>query len=132
MKKKGAVDYPVKEMRIEDYSLVLFREDDPGESGYQLYAEVKELPGCFIAGDSEKEIIDEAPAVIDVYLEARKENARKKPKLYRSNSAGTYAFLVKYADEKGIENVSTAVRSLAVSKLREEGYNPPRTRAAAG
>ena len=33
-----------------------------------------------------------------------------------------YDLLVKYAKDTGIENVSTALRSLVVRKLNEEGY----------
>ena len=88
-----------------------------------MYAEVKELPGCYIAGDTEKEILAEAPAVIDVYLDAQKAINAKKPQLISVKvKQELYDYLVRYADEKGIENVSTALRSLAVRKLREEGY----------
>ena len=120
----------IKEVKIKGYTLVIYREKEPEENGYKMYAEVKELAGCFIAGDSEKEILHEAPGVIDVYLDAQREIAKKKPKLISVKvKAELYDCLVKYADEKGIENVSTVVRSLAVNKLREEGYAIPSNHA---
>ena len=122
MEKNGLI----KELKIKGYTLRVYREADPEESGYKMYAEVKELSGCFIAGDSEKEIVADAPGVIDVFIDAQKEIAKKKPKLISVKvKPELYDFLLKYADDKGIENVSTAVRSLAVSKLKEEGYAIP-------
>jgi len=113
-------------LKSRGYTLIIYRESDPEENGYLMYAEVKELAGCFFAGDSEKEIIAEAPSVIDMFIEAQREIAKKKPKLISVKvKPELYDFLVKYANEKGIENVSTAARSLAVSKLREEGYSVP-------
>ena len=113
----------IKETKIKGYTVVIYKESDPGETGYTMFAEVKELSGCFIAGDSEKEIIAEAPGVIEMFAEAQKEVDKNKPKLISVKvKPALYDFLVKYADDNGIENVSTAVRSLTVKKLREEGY----------
>jgi predicted RNase H-like HicB family nuclease len=116
----------IKELKIKGYTVTIYREPEPEENGYKMYADVKELSGCFIAGDSEKEIIAEAPSVIEMFSEARKEIAKKKPKLISVKvKPELYDFLVKYANDNGVENVSTAVRSLAVTKLREEGYSVP-------
>jgi|GEM_PF-5167001 predicted RNase H-like HicB family nuclease len=116
----------IKELKIKGYTVTIYREQEPEENGYKMYAEVKELSGCFIAGDSEKEIIAEAPSVIEMFSEAQKEIAKKKPKLISVKvKPELYDFLVKYANDNGVENVSTVVRSLAVTKLREEGYSIP-------
>jgi predicted RNase H-like HicB family nuclease len=121
----------LKEIKIKGYSVSLFKEPDPGETGYKMFAEVKGLSGCFIAGDTEKEIIEQAPDVIEMFLEAQKEIEKGKPKLVSVKvKPALYDFFVKYADEKGIENVSTAVRSLAVTQLRHEGYSVPSKYAA--
>lgn len=120
----------IKETKIKGYTVVIYKESDPGETGYKMFAEVKELSGCFIAGDSEKEIIAEAPGVIEMFAEAQKEVDKNKPKLISVKvKPALYDFLVKYADDNGIENVSTAVRSLTVTKLREEGYPIPSAHA---
>jgi len=116
----------IKELKIKGYTVTIYREQQPEENGYKMYAEVKELSGCFIAGDSEKEIIAEAPNVIEMFSEAQKEIAKKKPKLISVKvKPELYDFLLKYANDNGVENVSTVVRSLAVRKLREEGYSIP-------
>jgi len=116
----------IKELKIKGYTVTIYREQQPEENGYKMYAEVKELSGCFIAGDNEKEIIAEAPNVIEMFSEAQKEIAKKKPKLISVKvKPELYDFLVKYANDNGVENVSTVVRSLAVRKLREEGYSIP-------
>jgi predicted RNase H-like HicB family nuclease len=113
----------LKEIRYKGHTLLIYKEHDPEETGYKMYAEAKDLPGCIIAGDTEKEILTEAPKVFDVYLEAQREIAGKKSKLISVKvKPELYDFLVRYANDQGIENVSTVVRSLAVSKLREEGY----------
>lgn len=122
MKKTGII----KEVKVKGHVLTLYNETDPEENGYKMYAEVKELSGCFIAGDSEKEIIAEAPNVIAMFSEAQKEIAGKKPKLISVKvKPELYDFLVKYASDNGVENVSTVVRSLAVSKLKDEGFSIP-------
>ena len=116
----------IKELKIKGYTVTIYREEEPEENGFKMYADVKELSGCFIAGDSEKEIIAEAPNVIEMFSEAQKEVAKKKPKLISVKvRPELYDFLVKYANDNGVENVSTVVRSLAVTKLREEGYSIP-------
>jgi predicted RNase H-like HicB family nuclease len=113
----------VKKARVKGYTLELYHEPDPGENGYKMYAEVKELGGCYIAGDSEKEILAEAPDVIDVYLDAQKELSKQKPKLVSVKmKPELYALVSRYAQDQGIENVSTLMRSLVVKKLREDGY----------
>jgi predicted RNase H-like HicB family nuclease len=120
----------IKELKIKGYTVTIYREQEPEENGYKMYAEVKELSGCFIAGDDEKEIIAEAPNVIEMFSEAQKEIAKKKPKLISVKvKPELYDFLVKYANDNGVENVSTVVRSLVVTKLREEGYSIPSAHA---
>jgi predicted RNase H-like HicB family nuclease len=113
----------VKRAHIKGYTLELYHEPDPGENGYKMYAEVKELDGCYIAGDSEREILAEAPDVIDVYLDAQKELSKQKPKLVSVKmKPDLYALVSRYAQDQGIENVSTLMRSLVVKKLHEDGY----------
>ncbi len=113
----------VKNVHVKGYTLELYHEPDAGETGYKMYAEVKELDGCYIAGDSEKEILAEAPGVIDVYLAAQKEIAKQKPKLVSVKmKPDLYALVSRYAQDQGIENVSTLMRSLVVKKLHEDGY----------
>ena len=91
-----------------------------------MFGEVKELGGCYIAGDTEKEILAEAPAVIDVFLEAQKQIDRQKPKLVSVKlKPDLYAVTAQYAHDQGIESVSTLMRSLLVKKLREDGYDVP-------
>jgi predicted RNase H-like HicB family nuclease len=120
-----------KKARVRGYTLELYHEPDPGENGYKMYAEVRELGGCYIAGDSEKEIIAEAPEVIDVYLAAQKEISKQKPKLVSVKMRpDLYALVSRYAQDQGIENVSTLMRSLVVKKLREDGYYSPARLAA--
>jgi predicted RNase H-like HicB family nuclease len=115
-----------KEVKIKGHTLVLYREQDPEETSYKMHAEVKELSGCYIAGDTEKEILAEAPAVIEVYKEAQREMDKQKPKLVSVKmKSDLYALLSRYAQDQGIESVSTLMRSMVVKKLKEEGYNVP-------
>jgi predicted RNase H-like HicB family nuclease len=117
---------PFKEMKIKGHTLLLYRELYPEESSYKMHAEVKELSGCYIAGDTEKEILTEAPGVIEVFKEAQQEIARQKPKLVSVKmKPDLYALLSRYAQDQGIESVSTLMRSMVVKKLSEEGYSVP-------
>ena len=117
---------PFKEAKVKGHTLLLYHESSPEETSYKMHAEVKELPGCYIAGDTEKEILAEAPAVIDVYREAQQEMAKQKPKLVSVKmKPDLYALLSRYAQEQGIESVSTLMRSIVVKKLRDEGYKVP-------
>jgi predicted RNase H-like HicB family nuclease len=117
---------PFKEVKIKGHTLALYREQDPEETSYKMHAEVKELSGCYIAGDTEKEILAEAPAVIEVYHEAQQELAGKKQKLVSVKmKPDLFALLSRYAQDQGIESVSTLMRSIVVKKLREEGYKVP-------
>jgi len=117
---------PFKELKIKGHTLLLYRELDPKEASYKMHAEVKELSGCYIAGDTEKEILAEAPGVIDIYREAQQEIATQKPKLVSVKmKPDLYALLSRYAQEQGIESVSTLIRSIVVKKLRDDGYKVP-------
>jgi predicted RNase H-like HicB family nuclease len=123
---KKSDNKPFKEVKIKDHTLLLYREQDPEETSYKMHAEVKELDGCYIAGDTEKEILAEAPGVISVYREARNEIAKQKPKLVSVKmKPDLYALLSRYAQDQGIESVSTLMRSIMVKKMREEGYKVP-------
>jgi predicted RNase H-like HicB family nuclease len=116
----------VKEIKVKGYTLVIYKETEGDEREYKLYAEVKEMGGCFIAGDSEKEILADAPAVIEACLEAQTQIAKQQPKLVSVKmKADLYAEALRYAREQGIENISTLMRSLLVRKMREDGYNIP-------
>jgi predicted RNase H-like HicB family nuclease len=123
---KKSDNKPFKEVKVKGHTLLLYREQDSEESSYKMHAEVKELSGCYIAGDTEKEILAEAPGVIDVYREAQNEIAQQKPKLVSVKmKPDLYALLSRYAQDQGIESVSTLMRSIMVKKLREEGYKVP-------
>jgi predicted RNase H-like HicB family nuclease len=123
---KKSDNKPFKEVKIKDHTLLLYREQDPDETSYKMHAEVKELSGCYIAGDTEKEILAEAPGVISVYREAQNEITKQKPKLVSVKmKPDLYALLSRYAQDQGIESVSTLMRSIMVKKLREEGYKVP-------
>lgn len=114
----------VREIKIAGHTLAIYKELAPGENDYRMFGEVAGLGGCFIAGDSEKEILAEAPAVIAVYIEAQKEIDKEKPKLVSVKmKPGLYALVSQYAQDQGIESVSTLMRSVLVKKMREDGYN---------
>jgi len=116
----------VKKVKVKGYTLIIYKEAEGDEREYKLFAEVEELGGCFIAGDTEQEILTDAPAVIDAYIEAQTQIARQQPKLVSVKmKADLYAEALRYAREQGIENISTLMRSLLVKKMREEGYHIP-------
>jgi predicted RNase H-like HicB family nuclease len=120
---------PFKEVKIKGHTPLLYRELDLEETTYKMHAEVKELSGCYIAGDTE--IMAEAPQVIEVYREAQHEISKQKPKLVSVKmKPDLYALLAHYAQDQGIERVSTLMRSLVVKKLKEEGYTVPSSLAA--
>ena len=117
---------PFKSSKYLNYTLNIFKEDDPQAADYRYYAEVSELPGCFVTGDSEKEILAEAGNVIGVYLEAREAVKQKKPKLVSVKfKPELYAEIVKFAADEGIESVSTFVRSAVVRYMRSRGRRVP-------
>jgi predicted RNase H-like HicB family nuclease len=114
----------VRETKVAGHTLVIYRELDPENNEYRMFGEVRDMGGCFIAGDTEKEILAEAPAVIAVYAEAQKEIAKQKPKLVSVKmKPDLYALVSQYAQDQGIESVSTLMRSVLVRKMREDGYN---------
>jgi predicted RNase H-like HicB family nuclease len=114
----------VRETTVAGHTLAIYRELDPEENEYRMFGEVNDLGGCFIAGDTEKEILAEAPAVIAVYVEAQKEIAKQKPKLVSVKmKPDLYALVSQYAQDQGIESISTLMRSVLVKKMREDGYN---------
>ena len=123
MKKNNHTEL-VKEIKIAGHKLAIYKEIDPEENDYRMYGEVAGLGGCFVAGDTEKEILAEAPAVIVVYVEAQKELAKQQPKLVSVKmKPDLYALVSQYAQDQGIESVSTLMRSVLVKKMREDGYN---------
>ena len=114
----------IREARISGYTVAIYRELDAADGEYRMFGEVRELGGCFIAGDTEKEILAEAPAVIAVYVEAQKEIAGQKSKLVSVKmKPDLYALVSRYAQDQGIESISTLMRSVLVRKMREDGYN---------
>ena len=59
-----------------------------------------------------------------MFADALKEVEKEKPKLISVKvKPALNDLLAKYAEDNGIENISTALRSLAVTKLREKGYS---------
>ena len=123
MKKNKNIEL-VKEIKVAGHTLAIYRELAPEENEYRMFGEVVDLSGCFIAGDTEKEILAEAPAVIAIYDEAQKEIAKQKPKLVSVKmKPDLYALVSQYAQDQGIESVSTLMRSVLVKKMREDGYN---------
>jgi predicted RNase H-like HicB family nuclease len=123
MKKNNNTEL-VKEIKVAGHTLAIYRELAPKENEYRMFGEVVDLGGCFIAGDTEKEILAEAPAVIAIYEEAQKEIAKQKPKLVSVKmKPDLYALVSRYAQDQGIESVSTLMRSVLVKKMREDGYN---------
>lgn len=117
---------PFKVSKYQDYTLNIFKEDEPEATDYKYYAEVKELPGCFITGDSEKEILREAANVIGLYVEARNAVRHEKPKLVSVKfKPDLYAEVLKFAADEGIESVSTFVRSAVVRYMRSRGRDVP-------
>jgi predicted RNase H-like HicB family nuclease len=114
----------VREIKVAGHTLAIYREIAPEDNEYRMFGEVADLGGCFIAGDTEKEILAEAPAVIALYVEAQKEIAEQKPKLVSVKmKPDLYALVSQYAQDQGIESVSTLMRSVLVKKMREDGYN---------
>lgn len=113
---------PFKVSKYKDYTLNIFKEDDPESTDYKYYAEVTGLHGCFITGDSEKEILREAGNVIGLYLEAREAVKQEKPRLVSVKfKPELYAEILKFASDEGIESVSTFVRSAVVRYMRSKG-----------
>lgn len=50
---------------------------------YRYYGFVKELPGLFVAGDTKKQVLERAPAVISMYLSIK--TNKKVPKKVKQN-----------------------------------------------
>jgi antitoxin HicB len=54
---------------MQEYVLIIHPAE---EGGY--WAEVPALPGCFVQGEDVKELLDEAPEIIEEYLAAVRED----------------------------------------------------------
>jgi predicted RNase H-like HicB family nuclease len=63
---------------INDHVLKFFLEKNPSRTDYKMWAEVRDLPGCIIAGDSIKEILKETPKVIENYINVMRQCGAKK------------------------------------------------------
>lgn len=71
MSKKKLNDTIVVKCGNKEWTLDLFKEEDPAENAYKMYAEVQGLPGCIIAGDTQEQIAEDAVAVIDTFQEVQ-------------------------------------------------------------
>jgi predicted RNase H-like HicB family nuclease len=114
----------LEEKKVSGYTVVMYRRTDPKKTERRMFGEVKELNGCIVDGESEKELLSEAEAAIAGFLKAHSGVVKQKPRLVSVKlKPDLYALVSQYAQDQGIESVSTLMRSLVVKKLREDGYN---------
>jgi len=67
----------VSEKKIRGYKVLVCKEPHPRKTDHKFYAKVEDLPGCFIVGDSEKEVLAQAPKVIKLFVDTEKDYNKK-------------------------------------------------------
>jgi predicted RNase H-like HicB family nuclease len=112
------------EKKVNGYTLAIYRQPDAREPGCRAFGEVKELVGCVVEGATQKDVLLRAEAAIAEYVKSRENPIKQKPRLVSVKlKPDLYALVLRYAQDQGIESVSTLMRSLVVKKLREDGYD---------
>ena len=122
--KKNKHSQLLGEKKVSGYTLAIYRNNDPEKTEMQMFGEIKELNGCVVEGKTEKEILSRAEGAVTTFLRAHNGIVKQKPKLVSVKlKPDLYALVLQYAQDQGIESVSTLMRSLVVKKLREDGYD---------
>lgn len=112
----------VTEKKIRGYNVLVCKELHPKKTDYKFYAKVQDLPGCFIVGDTQEEVLAQAPDVINLFIDAELEHCKGPLKLVQIKfKPQNYKLLAQYAKDNHL-SISAAIRELAMKKLMGEGY----------
>jgi predicted RNase H-like HicB family nuclease len=112
----------VVEKKIRGYNVLVCKEPHHKKADYKFYAKVEGLPGCFIVGDTQEEVLARAPDVINLFIDAELEHRKGPLKLVQIKfRPQQYKILAQYAKENQL-SLSAAIRELALKRLKEEGY----------
>lgn len=109
--------HAVTSRKIRGHKVTVYEEYHPRKSDYKFYGRVKDLPGCFIVGDTPEQVLARAPGVIKLFIDAEK-GANEKPRLISIQFRhAQYEALVKFAKDRCL-TISAAVRLLALDGIK--------------
>ena len=120
--KKAVWQKEVRGHVVTVYKEDLPKKNDPPIAPYKFYGRVKDIPGCFIVGNTKEQVLARAPNLINLFTDAELEHRKGPLKLISVKfKAPHYKVLAQYAEHNQL-SISAAIRYLAVQKLKEEGY----------